>query len=111
MNGWCKSCGGINHEGHDLIEHCPDCGGIKLNSPHARADVTYRHCFCGTPKPKPAAPEITRTVAIEHAGEKIQIEVHVHLTQEEIDRIVLPAVLRSLSRQARRAGGLRARQA
>lgn len=31
--------------------------------------------------------EITRTVAIEHAGEKIQVEVHVHLTPEEIDQL------------------------
>lgn len=43
--------------------------------------------------------EITRTVAIEHAGEKIQIEVHVTLTREEIERVVTPAVLRSLNAQ------------
>lgn len=51
--------------------------------------------------------EITRTVAIEHNGEKINIEVHVHLTQEEIDRIVTPAVLKSLSRQLRQSAGVR----
>jgi hypothetical protein len=45
--------------------------------------------------------EITRTVVIERAGEIISIEVHVHLTAEEIERIVTPAVLKSLSRQLR----------
>lgn len=51
--------------------------------------------------------DITRTVAIEHKGEKISIEVHVHLTPEEIERIGTPAVLKSLSRQLRYAGSAR----
>lgn len=46
---------------------------------------------------------ITRTVAIEHAGEKIHVTVHVVLTQAEIDRIVTPAVLKSLSGQLQAA--------
>lgn len=47
-------------------------------------------------------PDITRIVAIEHAGETIKLEVHVHLSREEIERIVTPAVLKSLSRQFRK---------
>lgn len=53
---------------------------------------------------EPPANEITRVVAIEHAGEKIHVTVHVYLTQEEIERIVMPAVLKSLSRQLRLSG-------
>jgi hypothetical protein len=45
------------------------------------------------------ANEIMRLVAIEHKDEKIQLEVHIHLSQEEIERIVAPAVLKSLSKQ------------
>lgn len=49
--------------------------------------------------------DITRIVAIEHKGEKIQLEIHVHLSQEEIERVVTPAVLKSLSRQLRMQTG------
>lgn len=51
-------------------------------------------------------PEITRTVAIEHAGEKIIIEVHVHLTPEEIRRVLVPAVSAELAQQMRRSSGV-----
>lgn len=46
--------------------------------------------------------EIARVVEIEHAGETLYVQVHVHLSQEEIERIVAPAVLKSLSRQMNR---------
>lgn len=46
-------------------------------------------------------PEITRAVAIEHAGEKIHITVHVHLTPEEIHRVLVPAVSAELAHQMR----------
>lgn len=52
-------------------------------------------------------PEITRTVAVEHAGEKIQIEVHVHLSQEEIRNILVPAVMDAIGAQLRRSTGYR----
>lgn len=46
---------------------------------------------------KAVAPaEITRTVAIEHAGEKISVEVHIHLSQEEIHRVLIPALLKEM---------------
>jgi hypothetical protein len=46
-------------------------------------------------------PDIMRVVAIEHKGEKIQLEIHIHLSQEEIERIVAPAVFESLGKQLR----------
>lgn len=45
-DGWCSRCGGINHEGHDKIAHCPDCGGIKMGDRYAQPDITYRWCSC-----------------------------------------------------------------
>lgn len=49
-------------------------------------------------------PEITRTVGIEHAGEKISIEVHVHLSKEEIERVICPVVEHWIVNRVR-AGG------
>lgn len=48
--------------------------------------------------------EITRVVEIEHKGEMIQVQVHVHLSQEEIERVICPAVDQWLAKQMRSAG-------
>lgn len=48
-------------------------------------------------------PDITRTVAIEHAGEKIHIEVHIHLSQEE-RRQLAQVVIAEISKRVRAHG-------
>lgn len=52
-------------------------------------------------------PEITRVVPIEHAGETINLEVHIHLSREEIRTILAPAVLDALGAQARPSASVR----
>lgn len=52
-------------------------------------------------------PDITRTVAIEHAGEKIHIEVHVHLSQKErrqLAQVVMAEMCKQLRIQSRPLG-------
>lgn len=54
-----------------------------------------------------ASPNITRTVAIEHAGEKIQIEVHIHLSKEErrqLAQVVMAEMVKQLRMQSRPLG-------
>jgi len=49
--------------------------------------------------------EITRTIAIEHAGEKIHVEVHVHLTPEDRHKIA-QMVIAEISKQIRYTGNV-----
>jgi len=49
--------------------------------------------------------EINRTVAIEHEGKLISVEVHIHLSQEEIERIVVPATMKGIANYLRAHGG------
>jgi hypothetical protein len=52
-------------------------------------------------------PDIMRVVAVEHKGEKIQFEIHIHLSQEEIRNILVPAVVDAIGAQARRSMNVR----
>lgn len=52
-------------------------------------------------------PEITRVVAIEHAGETINLEVHIHLSREEIRTILVPALVDALGTQVRQRATVR----
>lgn len=52
-------------------------------------------------------PDTTRTVAIEHAGEKIHIEVHIHLSKEErrqLAQVVMAEMVKQLRMQSRPLG-------
>jgi len=49
-------------------------------------------------------PEVLRVVAIEHTGETLKLEVHIHLSQDEIRTILMPAVLDALALHMRQNG-------